>query len=281
MSRSFRLSLLSDNCSSVRGLGAEFGFSVFVETPGANLLFDCGSGSLFSDNARALGLELFGVESIVLSHGHCDHCDGLPRALFEAPKASLVLREAALEPRMRRDSRGRMVSIGPSDAAIRAAREAVDDGRGSFIEGPVRLGPNALVIPCGPREELPPSWPYFVKASDGSFQPDRFADELCLLILGSRSAALFVPDAHNGFASCRRRALPYCEGLPLTHIVAGFRPDAPGQGGLDALSNLLRETGASVVLCHGAGMEGFAALRSKLGRAVMPGYGGLGLDLDL
>lgn len=70
------VSILADN-SPGNYTAAEHGFSCFVEHDGKRLLFDTGQSSLFLENARIMGIDMTAVETIVLSHGHFDHGDGL------------------------------------------------------------------------------------------------------------------------------------------------------------------------------------------------------------
>jgi 7,8-dihydropterin-6-yl-methyl-4-(beta-D-ribofuranosyl)aminobenzene 5'-phosphate synthase len=64
------------------GLRAEHGFSALVTvrrgTTSTTLLFDTGiSPDGMTDNADRLGIDLGGVQGVVLSHGHFDHAGGL------------------------------------------------------------------------------------------------------------------------------------------------------------------------------------------------------------
>lgn len=53
------------------------GFSAYVEVENNKILFDVGPSEKFMKNAKKLGLDLNKVDTIVLSHGHYDHGDGL------------------------------------------------------------------------------------------------------------------------------------------------------------------------------------------------------------
>jgi 7,8-dihydropterin-6-yl-methyl-4-(beta-D-ribofuranosyl)aminobenzene 5'-phosphate synthase len=65
------------------GLRAEHGFSALVTvrrgTTTTRLVFDTGiSPDGMTDNADRIGVDLGGVQGVVLSHGHFDHAGGLP-----------------------------------------------------------------------------------------------------------------------------------------------------------------------------------------------------------
>ena len=72
-----KLSVLTENTAGGR-FGAEHGLSYLIEHDGKTILFDTGHSDLFLKNAEKLGYDLEkDVDSIVLSHGHWDHGDGL------------------------------------------------------------------------------------------------------------------------------------------------------------------------------------------------------------
>ena len=61
---------------------AEWGFSVFIDFNGTQLLFDTGqSGDCVLKNAKFLNVPLENIEAIILSHGHYDHTGGLNKIL--------------------------------------------------------------------------------------------------------------------------------------------------------------------------------------------------------
>ena len=279
MSKSATLTVLSDNHTTARNLKAEHGFSCLVETAGANILFDSGAGPLFSENARFLKIELYGVESIVLSHGHYDHAEGIPKALFEAPNASFVLHKAALEPKMSRDSDGHMLHVGISPETVKAIGKAEADGRATFIEGPVKLGPNIIVFSVGPRNATTMDWPYYIQTPEGKFEHDLFPDELCMLVLGDTTAALIVGDAHNGIVKCYKRALELAGGRSIGVIAGGSCLNDCNMAELQALANFLLKTNAKICLGHATGLDGYGVLRRLIGSKVKPMRVGLRLDL--
>ncbi len=72
-----KISILTENTAGT-GFLAEHGLSYLIDYDGEKILFDTGHTSVFLHNAGLLGLDLINlVKTIVLSHGHWDHGDGL------------------------------------------------------------------------------------------------------------------------------------------------------------------------------------------------------------
>ena len=73
-----RVTVLVDNNTLIdRYLQGEPAVCYFVEADGRRVLFDTGYSDLFVRNAGRLGIDLLGIDDVVLSHGHLDHTWGL------------------------------------------------------------------------------------------------------------------------------------------------------------------------------------------------------------
>ena len=73
-----RLIVLNDNRPGP-GLENKWGWSLFIESGSANILFDADtSPSVLCSNAEKLGVDLSTVAFAVLSHEHWDHYGGMP-----------------------------------------------------------------------------------------------------------------------------------------------------------------------------------------------------------
>lgn len=72
-----KLTVLTENVAGP-GFLAEHGLSYLIEVKGETILFDTGSSDVFLENGKRLGIDVAKeVHTIVLSHGHWDHGDGL------------------------------------------------------------------------------------------------------------------------------------------------------------------------------------------------------------
>jgi 7,8-dihydropterin-6-yl-methyl-4-(beta-D-ribofuranosyl)aminobenzene 5'-phosphate synthase len=70
-----KVKVLVDNTAR-DGFEAVHGFSILIEDK-ETVLFDFGPNSLYKENAEKMGVDLSLVKTLVLSHGHWDHGDGL------------------------------------------------------------------------------------------------------------------------------------------------------------------------------------------------------------
>ena len=70
-----KLSVLTENTASEK-FSAEHGLSYYIEHD-VNILFDTGHSDVFLQNAKKLNIDIDQVDTVVLSHGHWDHGDGL------------------------------------------------------------------------------------------------------------------------------------------------------------------------------------------------------------
>jgi 7,8-dihydropterin-6-yl-methyl-4-(beta-D-ribofuranosyl)aminobenzene 5'-phosphate synthase len=76
------ITTLFDNYSFDSRLKTSWGFSALVQRGEHTVLFDTGaSGAILLENMSILGIEPTAIESIVLSHIHGDHVDGLQALL--------------------------------------------------------------------------------------------------------------------------------------------------------------------------------------------------------
>ncbi len=92
--------LVDNNVQPDGGLLAEHGFSVLIERGSDRILFDTGQGRALPWNAGILGVDLTGIDTVVLSHGHYDHTGGLPHIVRRNPGVRVVAHPKALGPHL-------------------------------------------------------------------------------------------------------------------------------------------------------------------------------------
>ena len=76
-----RITTLSENTAAKRGVLAEQGLSVLVNTGNLNSLMENGASISVAHNAYILGIDLANVHKIVLGHRHYDNSGGLQEVL--------------------------------------------------------------------------------------------------------------------------------------------------------------------------------------------------------
>jgi 7,8-dihydropterin-6-yl-methyl-4-(beta-D-ribofuranosyl)aminobenzene 5'-phosphate synthase len=73
-----KITVLVDNNTIIdRYLFGEPGVSFFIQDSGKNILFDVGYSDIFIKNGQKLGVNIYDIDCIAISHGHSDHTWGL------------------------------------------------------------------------------------------------------------------------------------------------------------------------------------------------------------
>ena len=88
-----RIVSLIDNISERNDIASEHGLSFYIETANHKILFDLGASTLFSKNAKTLGIDLALVDTVIISHGHYDHGGGLKHFMTINQKAKIYIKK--------------------------------------------------------------------------------------------------------------------------------------------------------------------------------------------
>ncbi len=84
------VTVLYDAFGDANGLRKDWGFAALIEAGGRRILFDTGNDAeVFAHNVRAAGIDLGGIDSVVLSHRHADHMAGLAVVLAANPQVEI------------------------------------------------------------------------------------------------------------------------------------------------------------------------------------------------
>ena len=245
-----QITALVENSSLDKNLGTEHGLSLYIETGSRKILFDMGQTELFADNARALGIDLAGVDIAVLSHGHYDHGGGLKKFLDINRKAPVYLSRYAFEGHYH----GREKYIG-LDTELTGNERLVSTGDETVIEEGLTL------YSCNDCQKTFPSGSqglHMIK--DGAFLPEDFRHEQYLLIKEKGKRVVFSGCSHKG----------------ILNIVEWFRPDVlvggfhfsklPLDETLAGYAEYLNRFSTVFYTCLCTGTEQFAFMKTRMDR---------------
>lgn len=79
-------------------LKSKHGLSLYIETQNHKMLFDLGPDNVLFENAKAKGIDLAKVDSVIISHGHIDHGGALDQFLKINSTAKIYVQRKAFEP---------------------------------------------------------------------------------------------------------------------------------------------------------------------------------------
>jgi len=93
------ITVLVENFAGNPSVLGEWGLAYLIETGSHRILFDTGGGKTLFENARAMGVDLSKIETIVISHEHFDHTAGLEKALAACGSVDLFIHPGAFATR--------------------------------------------------------------------------------------------------------------------------------------------------------------------------------------
>ena len=214
-----QITALVENTSADPRLGAEHGLSLYIETGAHHILFDMGQTALYAANARALGVDLAGVDLAVLSHGHYDHGGGLAHFLAANPGAPVYLSRYAFEPHYH----GSTKNIGLEPALAQNLRLR-------FTGETTPLGDGLTLYACNARPRRHDLGSFgLTTVRDGAFVAEDFCHEQYLLIEQAGKRVLISGCFHKGILDLVEWFRPdvlvggfHFSKLPLDETLAGY-----------------------------------------------------------
>ncbi|HOX31190.1 MAG TPA: MBL fold metallo-hydrolase [Spirochaetales bacterium] len=265
-------SLMDDYCPR-RGLVGEHGLSFLVEAGGRRILFDAGQDGAFMQNAEALGIDLAGLDALVLSHGHYDHGGGLGALCAALPDRPPLYAGRGFDlPRRAADPSG-SVDIGLAGFASLGLEARI-------VEGKTELAPGLFILPrAAIVDGLRPN-PRFRVLEGGKERLDEFEDELALVSDEAEGLVVVTGCAHRGIANIARAALAAFPGRPLAALIGGFHLVGAPPAARAALARDLASLGPGRIYCsHCSAPEGYAALLAEFGDRASWLSGGMRIQL--
>lgn len=254
-----RLTVLAENTANRRGMLAEHGLSVLVETKGKRILFDTGQSDVFWRNACALGISLKNLDAVVLSHGHYDHCGGLKRLCQEGPLPPVFVGKGALEKKrcVQRDGTLRDIGIPwlPEDrTAFRENEGFLEPFPDVFLTSGIRQAADFEGVPA-----------LFVRGTGDAVERDGMQDEQLLCVVEGDRLHVVAGCCHVGVVSCLRHAVSLFPQKRLGMVLAGMHLRGVSVERLDATIRAVRELDPDcLVPVHCTGIMAIAQLKLAL-----------------
>ena len=252
-------------------LAREHGLALHIRYKGRNILLDTGSSGAFADNAKALGIDLAGVDFAALSHGHYDHADGL-RSFFVANETTpMLVRKGALGAHysMRGGTAPRFVGIHRDICRDYAQRLVEVDGLYALTDG-------AWLVPSPPPESGPKRTQHlYKKLGEDHFVEDDFSHEHSLVLESAEGLVIFNSCCHAGAVNIAAHIANTFPGKPLAALLGGFHMmGSTGTDSINCPADYVRAVAdefkglgiGRIYTGHCTGEPAFALLQDRLGR---------------
>ena len=229
-----KLTVLVDNHTIIGtpALG-EPGLSILIEEDGKKLLLDAGEQGLVPGNAQRLGVSLEGLDYVVLSHGHFDHADGLPK-LWDAvdlSQTTLLYHPEALFPKRRN---------GEQNGVCFTEAEAGAHMRLQYSKAPLQLTEKLWFLGEIPRvTDFEPQQAGRETLRDGLWREDAMRDDTALAYAGEEGVFVVTGCSHSGICNIIEYACRVCGDGRVQGVLGGFHLLTEGPQ-LEATAQYLR-----------------------------------------
>ncbi|MDY6837457.1 MAG: MBL fold metallo-hydrolase [Thermodesulfobacteriota bacterium] len=196
-----KITVLCENTAGkAMGITGEHGFSALIERGQEKILFDTGQGMSLAGNAKALGVNLAEVKTVVLSHGHYDHTGGLPAVLDPRRGVTVMAHPDVFTKKyaeLKTSDGKERIFIG-----IRYSRDYLEGALGArfkFIEGFSEIAPGLFFSGEVPRKTVFEHPDNRLKVAHGEkMSNDPLRDDVSLLIETDQGPVILLGCAHAG-----------------------------------------------------------------------------------
>jgi len=269
----YQITVLATNISDYGGLG-EWSFAALFAGEQDAVLFDTGfKEDTVLHNVLHLGVDLSGVEKVVLSHFHSDHTGGLLilrehfRPANEGALSEVYVAAGFFEQRATATG----VEVGPGDFASAQDFKAAAEALGiRFIEisEPTEIAPKLWLTGPVPRVEEHYNGPAGLYINrDGASIPDIIMHDLSLGYFTDKGWLMTSGCGHSGLINTGK-VLQSIKDEPIYSIVGGFHLWQADSETLNRTANWLEEQGLGLMM--GGHCTGIAAAETIASQLQLP-----------
>lgn len=205
------IAVLIDNIATRPNLRSQHGLSIWIDAGDTKILFDTGINGLFLENAQTLEVPVGDVTHLVLSHGHYDHCGGVPFLLKTGVTPQVIIGPNAWVPRQSSHPIG-----------IPWEKELLSDLSVVINEDTCEIGPQISVVNIGGISKGIARTPRLQRFVDGRWEPDIFPDEQMLMIRTTEGYVVVTGCTHCGTDVLIQYAKKIAGNIPIYALIGGL-----------------------------------------------------------
>lgn len=262
-----KLTVLLDNNTLIdRYLVGEPGVCYHIEVDGHRVLLDTGYSDVFITNAQTLGVDLQGVEAIVLSHGHNDHTWGLGHLMqyFDRSDRPVELRIKLIahpDAFIAKYHGDKVIGVNfPPDCYENYLDKVV-------TKAPYRVTENLIFLGEIPRaNDFEAQRPVGqVKDESGGLVGDRVLDDSALVYTGEEGIVVITGCSHSGICNIVDYALAVTGDDRVQAVIGGFHLQKAADGLMArTVEGLRRHAPDTLYPCHCTDLNAKVALAGAL-----------------
>lgn len=259
-----KITVLVDNNTIIdRYFLGEPGVSFFIQTEGKNILFDVGYSDIFISNAQKLGINMYDIDYIAISHGHSDHTWGLVPLIrlytealgekHEFRKPILLAHEKAFESKYHGEEKiGSIVNV---------------ETLGDHFEMKLRKEPfwiTERLIFLGEIERtnsFENKKPIGKRISGGIEEDDYVMDDTALAYKSEEGLVIITGCSHSGICNIIEYAKKLCNDDRIVDVIGGFHLLNPDKEQLELTKKYIKQAAVKELhACHCTDLQSKLAL---------------------
>lgn len=261
-----KFTFLSENKTDNPACDAEFGLSIYIETPALNILFDAGASDLFEKNARRLHVDLEEADACVISHGHYDHTGGVPRFCVINDDAPIYIHKDAFKETY--GTTDGVMDKHPCSILWSDSEKSTVRARIKLTDGPLWLTKDIVI--SGTIPDIPgnvPTEKFYIKDIEGVLNPDPMDHEQFLAIRnGDQGIFIFSGCSHKGVIPALSYVKKLFPGERIAGLVAGMHLfGVTDEVRRQVVDKVVAEDPDMVAPVHCTGIDAIIMLKERLG----------------